>query len=139
MFKMERRTHANANHRPIYTANPIRVEWSAPRAAQIIHDISDPKFGSQFNYALLKPHPLQPPVQIKQTSILRTNFVQPKQIPTRVFYFFSVFCASQFWGAFDSAKNHDRQRRKSQSVTAKRQKSQTPKFVEFRLGQVKLG
>ena len=33
------------------------------------------------------------------------------------------------WGAFDSAKNHQRQRRKRQSVTAKREKSQTPKFV----------
>jgi len=32
-------------------------------------------------------------------------------------------------GAFDSAKNHKRQHRKRQSVTAKREKSQTPKFV----------
>jgi len=32
-------------------------------------------------------------------------------------------------GAFDSAKNLKRQRRKRQSVTAKREKSQTPKFV----------
>jgi len=32
-------------------------------------------------------------------------------------------------GALDSAKNHERQRRKRQSVTAKREKSQTPKFV----------
>jgi len=32
-------------------------------------------------------------------------------------------------GALDSAKNHKRQRRKRQSVTAKREKSQTPKFV----------
>jgi len=32
-------------------------------------------------------------------------------------------------GAFDSAKNDKRQRRKRQSVTAKREKSQTPKFV----------
>ena len=32
-------------------------------------------------------------------------------------------------GAFDSAKNPKRQRRKRQSVTAKREKSQTPKFV----------
>ena len=32
-------------------------------------------------------------------------------------------------GAFDSAKNHKRQRRKRQSVAAKREKSQTPKFV----------
>jgi len=34
-----------------------------------------------------------------------------------------------FRGTFDSAKNHKRQRRKRQSVTAKREKSQTPKFV----------
>ena len=32
-------------------------------------------------------------------------------------------------GAFDSAKNHKRQRRKRQSVTAQRENSQTPKFV----------
>ena len=32
-------------------------------------------------------------------------------------------------GAFDSAKNHKRQRRKRQYVTAKREKSQTPTFV----------
>ena len=40
---------------------------------------------------------------------------------------FTSECSS--WGAFDSAKNHKRQRRKRQSVTAKREKSQTPKFV----------
>jgi len=34
-----------------------------------------------------------------------------------------------FRGAFDSTKNHKRQRRKRQSVDAKREKSQTPKFV----------
>jgi len=39
------------------------------------------------------------------------------------------FCCSTQGGAFDSAKNHKRQRRKRQSVTAKREKSQTPKFV----------
>jgi len=32
----------------------------------------------------------------------------------------------QNWGAFDSAKNHKRQRRKRESVTTKREKSQTP-------------
>jgi len=37
-------------------------------------------------------------------------------------------------GAFDSAKNHKRQ-----SVTAKREKWQTLKFVYDRLGQVRLG
>jgi len=42
------------------------------------------------------------------------------------------------WGAFDSAKNHKHQRRKRQYVTTKRAKSQTPKFVQVRLGQVRL-
>ena len=32
-------------------------------------------------------------------------------------------------GAFDSAENHKRQRRKRQYVTAKREKSQMPIFV----------
>jgi len=34
----------------------------------------------------------------------------------------------KFWVAVISAKNHKRQRRKRQSVTAKREKSQTPKL-----------
>jgi len=42
-------------------------------------------------------------------------------------------------GAYDSAKNHKRQRRKRQSVTAKQEKSQTPKFAQVRLGQIRLG
>jgi len=42
---------------------------------------------------------------------------------------FSAKHCDIFWGAFDSAKNHKRQSRKRQSVTAKREKSQTPKFV----------
>jgi len=42
-------------------------------------------------------------------------------------------------GPFDSAKNHKHLRRKRQSVTAKREKSQTPKLVKVRLGQVRLG
>jgi len=44
---------------------------------------------------------------------------------------FSVMTLQQwaFQGAFDSAKNHKRQLRKRQPVTAKREKSQTPKFV----------
>ena len=33
------------------------------------------------------------------------------------------------WVAVKSAKKHKRQRRKRQSVTAKREKSQTPKFL----------
>jgi len=37
--------------------------------------------------------------------------------------------ANKARGTFDSAKNHKGQRRKRQSVTAKREKSQTPKFV----------
>jgi len=46
--------------------------------------------------------------------------------------FMSVFSVQSkviLRGALDSAKNHKRQRRKRQSVTAKREKSQTPKFV----------
>ena len=42
-------------------------------------------------------------------------------------------------GAIDSAKNHKRQRRKRLSVTAKREKSQTPKLVWVRLSEVQLG
>jgi len=37
--------------------------------------------------------------------------------------------SERFRGAFDSAKNHKRQRRKRQSVTAKREKLHTPMFV----------
>jgi len=37
--------------------------------------------------------------------------------------------SNQEGGIFDSAKSPKRQRRKRQSVTAKRAKSQTPKFV----------
>jgi len=43
--------------------------------------------------------------------------------------FFTATSGLLFRGAFDSAKNHKRQRRKRQSVTGKREKSQTPKFV----------
>ena len=43
--------------------------------------------------------------------------------------FFNLVSETKIWGAFDSAKNHKRQRRKRQSVTAKREKSQTPKVV----------
>jgi len=43
--------------------------------------------------------------------------------------FFNAVMKNLEWGAFDCAKNHKRQRRKRQSVTAKREKSQTPKFV----------
>jgi len=38
-----------------------------------------------------------------------------------------------FWVAVTSAENHKRQRRKRQSVTAKREKSQTPKVLTARL------
>ena len=44
-------------------------------------------------------------------------------------FFASMNCIRIGGGAFDSAKNHKHQRRKRQSVTAKREKSQTPKFV----------
>jgi len=40
-----------------------------------------------------------------------------------------ILKSNQIREAFDRAKNHKRQRRKRQSVTAKREKSQTPKFV----------
>ena len=40
-----------------------------------------------------------------------------------------IFVNPKKWGAFDSAKNHKCQRRKRQSITAKQEKSQTPKFV----------
>jgi len=43
-------------------------------------------------------------------------------------YLFTLYSFSDR-GAFDSAKNHKRQRRKRQSVTAERGKSQTSKFV----------
>jgi len=35
----------------------------------------------------------------------------------------------QYWVAVINAKNHKRQRRKRKSVTAKREKSQTPKVL----------
>jgi len=43
----------------------------------------------------------------------------------RVSHFFSLL----LWVAVIGAKNHKRQRRKRQSVTAKREKSQTPKVL----------
>jgi len=42
---------------------------------------------------------------------------------------FTLFTLLKKGGAFDSAKSHKRQHRKRQSVTDKRAKSQTPKFV----------
>jgi len=45
-----------------------------------------------------------------------------------LFTHFNIFKVAER-GAFDSAKNHKRQRHKRQSVTTKREKSQTPKFV----------
>jgi len=39
------------------------------------------------------------------------------------------FTTADFWVAVISAKNHKRHRRKRQSVTAKREKSQTPKAL----------
>jgi len=65
--------------------------------------------------------PAQNPVRIHLTRPLKT-FVIRYRHPTFL-----------HWGAFDSAKN-----RKRQSVTAKRAKSQTPKFVWVMLGRVGL-
>jgi len=64
--------------------------------------------------------------------VSRVSF-QHKQTPLfhrKVFRGFPIggWGESEGW-AFDSAKNHKRQRRKRQSVTAKREKSQTPEFV----------
>jgi len=69
---------------------------------------------------------LRPEIIISLKSLL--SFPYPSISP---FYssFFIYFFKAKLWGAFDSAKNHKRQRRKRQSVTAKRGKSQTPKFV----------
>jgi len=56
----------------------------------------------------------------------------PVKFNSRVLSSFKDFSPLKYtkeWGAFDSAKNHKRQRRKRQSVTAKREKAQTPKFV----------
>jgi len=47
----------------------------------------------------------------------------------RWWLFYVAFACCGQGGAFDSAKNHKRQHRKRQSVTAKREKSQTPKFL----------
>ena len=70
------------------------------------------------------------------------SFVRPKASKTLLFGAFSqssvlIFIASDFNPltatsmrvAVVSAKNHKRQRRKRQSVTAKREKSQTPKIL----------
>ena len=50
-----------------------------------------------------------------------------------MFWDYIYFCEcpdySRGGGAFDRAKNHKRQRRKRQSETAQREKSQTPKIV----------
>jgi len=42
---------------------------------------------------------------------------------------FAIYLKCIIWVAVISAKNHKRQRRKRQSVTAKREKSQTPKVL----------
>jgi len=63
-------------------------------------------------------NPLPPSDAVRQQKIYFTGLFQ-----------FSIVTIKKIWAAFDSAKNHKRQRRKRQSVTAKREKSQTPKFV----------
>ena len=55
--------------------------------------------------------------------------VRVSAIQWKFIEFQSIWHHWENWGAFDSAKNLKRQRRKRQSVTAKREKSQTPKFV----------
>jgi len=51
-------------------------------------------------------------------------------VPTAHFQSSAIsFFFSKVWEAFDSTKNYKRLRHKRQSVTAKREKSQTPKFV----------
>jgi len=52
----------------------------------------------------------------------------PSTLDPNLEYEPSRYACNLIGGAFDSAKNHKRQRRKRQSVTAKREKSQTPKF-----------
>jgi len=42
---------------------------------------------------------------------------------------FLALMTATLWDALKSPKNRKRQRRKRESVTAKREKSQTPKFV----------
>jgi len=56
------------------------------------------------------------------------RYPRPQLAAENYFYYLenSVQCGF-FWVAVLNAKNHKRQRRKRQSVTAKREKSQTPK------------
>ena len=69
------------------------------------------------NYRVVSPKMIHPEcLYLQDKNIFFLN--------ARVFY---LIVKSR--GAFDSAKNHKRQRRKRQSVTAKREKSQTPNFV----------
>ena len=69
----------------------------------------------------------------------RVNFVIDTRVEVSTLRRLLLLQSSILWGAFDSANNHKRQRRKHQSVTAKREKSQTPKFVYVRLGKARLG
>jgi len=62
------------------------------------------------------------------TSVIRYNTEFDNLISMVDLAVFELYCCSER-GAFDSAKNRKHQRRKRQSVTAKREKSQTPKFV----------
>jgi len=67
---------------------------------------------------------------LSQQQIPDTRFV-PIQNTTVSVEITIIFCRLYYFlrGAFDSVKTHKRQRRKRQSVTAKRDKSQKPKFV----------
>ena len=65
---------------------------------------------------------------LQNSPVLRISRVPVKVTNNKKFRKKSNFC----WGAFNSTKNHNRPRRKRQSITAKREKSQTPKFVQVR-------
>ena len=70
-----------------------------------------------------RPHPLRPrpPLAPRRDGVRRLQRVGLR--------FYLRATRGKFQWEFDSAKNHKRQRRKRQSVTAKLEKSQTPKFV----------
>ena len=62
-------------------------------------------------------------------NVFSVKFVQVVVICIAVTHVVTKDKAWLLRGAFDSAKNHKRQRHKRQSVTAKREKLQTPKLV----------
>jgi len=76
-----------------------------------------------------------PSVRFTETQRFSEMRMQPARhegwwvLPTKGSFIDIIIAGSFERGAFDSAKNHKRKCRKRQSVTAKREKSQTPKFV----------